>query len=69
MTEKKAAPRPILEKIYDEMFNEIERKKIFSKTAIQKLKELAFQDNFKKERSIIEVIELEKREEDEIKRT
>ena len=62
MTEKKVAPKSILEDIFDEMFNIIEEKDIFSKEAIKNLKELADKENFKEEKSIIEIIESEEGE-------
>jgi len=59
LSEKKLIPKSVLEEIYDEMFDMIEESDIFSLNAIQKLKNLACQDNFKREKSIKEVLESE----------
>jgi len=64
MIEKTVTPRSILEDIFDEMFNIIEKNVIFSKKTIQKLKKLAYEGDFTKEKSIIEVIESELEEEE-----
>ncbi len=59
MSERKIVPKSVLEEIYDDMFDMIEESDIFSLNTIQKLKNLAYQDNFKREKSIKEVLESE----------
>lgn len=64
MMEKTVTPSSILEDIFNEMFNILENKGIFSEKTIQKLKKLAYEGDFTKEKSIIEVIESELEEEE-----
>lgn len=64
MIERTVTSSSILEVIFDEMFNILEKKGIFSKKTIQKLKILAYEGDFTKEKSIIEVIESELEEEE-----
>ena len=49
--------RSILETIFDEMFSIIEKKDVFNKESIETLKTLAYNERYKTERSITEVIE------------
>ncbi len=46
----------IQKSLIDEMFRIIEETKKFNEEEIQNLRELAYEDNFKKEKSIIEAI-------------
>lgn len=64
MTEKIITSSSILEDIFYEMFNILEERGIFSEKTIQKLKKLAYEGDFTKEKSIIEVIESELEEEE-----
>jgi len=59
LNEKGTAPKSIIEDIFDEMFNIIEKKDIFSNKTIQRFKELAYTGNFKNEALIIEVLKSE----------
>lgn len=58
MTKESNTQKPLLIQIYDEMFRNIEESQKFNEEEIQNLKKLAYQDNFKKERSIIDAIKL-----------
>lgn len=48
--------KPIIEQIYDEMFEIIKKKGIFSEKDILNLKNIAYNDSFKSDNAIIEVI-------------
>ena len=56
MTEESDIQKSLIEQIYDEMFRIIEETKKFNEVEIQNLRELAYEDNFKKEKSIVESI-------------
>ena len=62
MNEKKIAPISIIEEIFDEMFNIIEKKDIFSERTIQRFKKLVYTGNFINEASIIEILNSEDEE-------
>ena len=69
MAEENRENKSVIEKIYDEMFSIIEEKGKFNSKSIQKLKNLAYYDHFKQEKSIKEVIESEKDDKNENNRT
>jgi len=56
MTEVSNIQKSLIELIYDEMFRIIEETKKFNEVEIQNLRKLAYKDNFKKEKAIIEAI-------------
>ena len=56
MTEESKIQKSLIERIYDEMFRIIEETQKFNEVEIQNLREIAYEDNFKKEMSIIEAI-------------
>jgi len=56
MTEESNNQKSLIERIYDEMFRIIEETKKFNEVEIQNLREIAYEDNFKKEKSIVEAI-------------
>ena len=56
MTEESKVQKSLIERIYDEMFRIIEETQKFNEVEIQNLREIAYEDNFKKEMSIIEAI-------------
>jgi len=56
MTEESNVQKSLIERIYDEMFRNIEETKKFNEVEIQNLREIAYEENFKKEKSIIEAI-------------
>ena len=56
MTEESKIQKSLIERIYDEMFRIIEETQKFNEVEIQNFREIAFEDNFKKEISIIEAI-------------
>lgn len=56
MTEESNIQKSLIERIYDEMFRIIEETKKFNEVEIQNLREIAYEDNFKKEKSIVEAI-------------
>lgn len=56
MTEESKVQKSLIERIYDEMFRIIEETQKFNEVEIQNFREIAFEDNFKKEISIIEAI-------------
>jgi len=56
MTEKKEVQKSLIEQIYDNMFKILEEKGKFNEEEIQILREIAYNDNFKKENSIIQAI-------------
>ena len=56
MTKESNFQKPLIERIYDEMFRIIEDTKKFNEVEIQNLREIAYEDNFKEEKSIVEVI-------------
>lgn len=56
MTEESKVQKSLIERIYDEMFRIIEETKKFNEVEIQNLIEIAYEDNFEKEKSIAEAI-------------
>jgi len=56
MTEESKIQKSLIERIYDEMFRIIEETQKFNEVEIQNLRKIAYEDNFKKEMSIIEAI-------------
>ena len=56
MTEESKVQKSLIERIYDEMFRIIEETQKFNEVEIQNLREIAYEDNFKKKMSIIEAI-------------
>jgi hypothetical protein len=56
MTEESDIQKPLIERIYDEMFRIIEETKKFNEEEIQNLRNVAYEENFKKEKSIVEAI-------------
>jgi len=56
MTEESNIQKSLIEQIWDEMFRIIEETKKFNEVEIQNLREIAYEDNFKKEKSIVEAI-------------
>lgn len=58
MTKESNTQKPLLIQIYDEMFRIIKESKNFNEVEIQNLKKLAYQDNFKEVKSIIDAIKL-----------
>ena len=56
MTEESSVQKSLIERIYDEMFRIIEETKKFNEVEIQNLRKIAYKDNFKKEKAIIEAI-------------
>ncbi len=56
MTEESNNQKSLIEQIYDEMFRIIEETKKFNEVEIQNLREIAYEDNFKNEKSITEAI-------------
>ena len=63
MTKESNSQKSLIEQIYDEMFKIIEEAKKFNKVEIQNLRERAYENNFKKEKSIVEAIESGEKEE------
>ena len=56
MTKDNESPKSLIERIYDEMFRIIEETKKFNEVEIQNLRKIAYEDNFKNEKSITEAI-------------
>ena len=56
MSKDNESPKSLIKRIYDEMFRIIDETKKFNEVEIQNLREIAYEDNFKKEKSIIEAI-------------
>lgn len=56
MTEESKVQKSLIERIYDEMFRIIEETQKFNEVEIKNFREIAYEDNFKKEMSIIEAI-------------
>jgi len=56
MTEESNNQKSLIERIYDEMFRIIEETKKFNEVEIQNLRKIAYEDNFKNEKSIVEAI-------------
>ena len=56
MSKDNESPKSLIERIYDKMFRIIEETKKFNEVEIQNLREIAYKENFKKEKSIIEAI-------------
>jgi len=50
MTEESHIQKPLIEQIYDEMFRIIEKNKKLNEVQIQSLREIAYTENFKKEK-------------------
>ena len=56
MTKESNNQKSLIERIYDEMFRIIEETKKFNEVEIQNLRKIAYEDNFKNEKSIVEAI-------------
>lgn len=56
MTEESHIQKPLIEQIYDEMFKIIEKNKKFNEVEIQNLREIAYTELFKNEKSIVNAI-------------
>ena len=63
MTKESNIQKSLIERIYDDMFRIIEEAKKFNEVEIQNLREIAYENNFKKEKSIVEAIESGEKEE------
>ncbi|KKN11342.1 hypothetical protein LCGC14_1027450 [marine sediment metagenome] len=63
MTKESNSQKSLIERIYDDMFRIIEEAKKFNEVEIQNLREIAYENNFKKEKSIVEAIKSGEKEE------
>ncbi len=63
MTKESNIQKSLIERIYDDMFRIIEEAKKFNEVEIQNLREIAYENNFKKEKSIVEAIKSGEKEE------
>lgn len=66
MSKDNESLKSLIERIYDEMFRIIEETKKFNEVEIQNLREIAYEDNFKNEKSIAEAIKSGGKPENEI---
>ena len=63
MTKESNSQKSLIERIYDDMFRLIEEAKKFNEVEVQNLREIAYENNFKKEKSIVEAIKSGEKEE------
>jgi len=63
MTKESNIQKSLIERIYDDMFRLIEEAKKFNEVEVQNLREIAYENNFKKEKSIVEAIKSGEKEE------
>ena len=56
MTKESNIQKSLIERIYDEMFRIIEGTKKFNEVEIQNLRKIAYENNFKNEKAIVEAI-------------
>ena len=56
MTEESNIQKSLIVQIYEEMFRIIEKTQKLDEVEIQNLKKIAYEDNFEKEKSIVDAI-------------